>query len=228
MTKTEQTYNIIKKIILQNGILPGERLYLNDLSKKLSVSSTPLREAMNRLVQDGYFCHTSNRGYVLRIITTREFEELYEYCMALETYAIGRAISNITSSALAELHDNIEIYRSLTDRRERFIVNNQFHLKITSLSGNGVILKSLSGVLEKIILKWKVENLVHSRGSLPFDEHMAIYSSLEEKNEGEAVRNMHNHIRNTKNSVLRELKMKENLFLNTINPLTQVSNDTSK
>jgi hypothetical protein len=56
---------------------------------------------------------------------------------------------------------------------------------------------------------------------------MAIYSSLEEKNEVEAVKNMRDHIRNTKNSALRELKMKENLFLNTIN-LRQVSSETSK
>jgi DNA-binding GntR family transcriptional regulator len=39
MTKTVQVYNILKEFIFKNQILPGERIYLENLSAKLNISS---------------------------------------------------------------------------------------------------------------------------------------------------------------------------------------------
>jgi len=75
MTKTVQVYNILKEFIFKNQILPGERIYLENLSAKLNSSPTPLREALNRLVQEGYFSHSSNRGYTLRVIANSDVEK---------------------------------------------------------------------------------------------------------------------------------------------------------
>jgi DNA-binding GntR family transcriptional regulator len=216
MTKVLQAYNIIKEFIFENKIHPSERLYLESLSKRLKISLTPLREALNRLVQEGYVAHNSHRGYILKVITTDEVEKLYEFCEALQTYAVERAVYNVAPSDLADLKENLLRYKKIIEEsysRERFLINNEFHLKITRLGGNEFIVESLERILEKLVLKWKLENIAHGRGPAAYDEHMAIYTSLERRDAGSAITNMRNHIINTKTDVLKILKMREGLFV---------------
>lgn len=215
MTKTVQVYNTIKEFIFQNQILPGERIYIENLSESLKISTTPLREALNCLVQEGYVSHNSNRGYTLKVITNSEVEKFYEFCEAIEVYAIERAVENITPADLADLEKNLLCYRKSIEEnysRERFLINNEFHLKIAKLSGNEIIVENLKGILEKIVWKWKLDNIAHGRGPQAYDEHMAIYKSLENRDKQEAIIALRTHITNTKNSVKRLLNMRETLF----------------
>jgi len=215
MTKTMRTYNTVKEFILENRIHPGERIYIQDLSKRLNISTTPLREALNRLVQEGFVNHNSHRGYVLQVLTIGEVEKLYEFSEALETYAIGCAVKNVTPSHLADLQENLSRYKKSIEKsysRERFVINNEFHLKIARLSGNEFIAEHVERILEKIALKWKLENVAQGRGPVVYDEHMAIYTSLERFDAESAIFNMRNHIINAKKDVLKILRMKEDLF----------------
>ncbi len=214
--KTVQVYNTLKDFILTYQILPGERIYLESLSKSLKISPTPLREALNRLVQEDYVTHVSNRGYTLRVITSDEVEKLYEFCEALETFSIERALSNFSESTLAELRENLSKYRRLVEgnfAQERWLVNNQFHIKIAELSENGIIVANLTQAFEKLLLKRKIENLTQGeRGPEAYKEHERIYNSIEKRDAAGAVENMRIHIIHAKQYVLHYLKEKENLF----------------
>jgi DNA-binding GntR family transcriptional regulator len=214
--KTVQVYNKIKDFIFTHQIIPGERIYLEILSKNLKISPTPLREALNRLVQEGYVTHVSNRGYTLSVITSDEVGKLYEFCEALETYTIVQALGNFTESALAELRENLAQYKRLVEGNfsiERWLVNNNFHIKIAELSGNGIIVANLTQAFEKLLLKRKIENLTQGeRGPEAYKEHEAIYNSIEKRDAAGAVANMRIHIIHAKQFVLRNLKEKENLF----------------
>ena len=52
-TLSEQIYQLLKQDILSQKIGFGEKLINRDLQKKYGVSSTPIRDAINRLYQDG-------------------------------------------------------------------------------------------------------------------------------------------------------------------------------
>jgi DNA-binding GntR family transcriptional regulator len=174
-----------------------------------------LREALNRLVQEGYVSYNSNRGFILQSISTAEVEMLYEFCEALETYAIKRTVEKIAKSDLAYLKENLLKYRKINAgeySKERFLINNEFHIKIASLSGNEYIVKSLALTLERLVLKWMIENIQYGRGSSGYNEHMAIYDALERRDAKSAVGNMRSHIINTKKSVLEYLKGRDDLF----------------
>jgi DNA-binding GntR family transcriptional regulator len=215
MTKTVTTYNILKNHILSNQILPGERIYLENLSGKLNISVTPLREALNRLVQEGLIYHDSHRGYRIRIIKTSEVEQLYEFCEALETHAIKLSVQRITPSDLNELKENLVRYKNSIEKeysRERLAINLEFHLKIAKISRNDLIVQNLEKAFEMLVWIWKLENLMLGRGPEAYDEHMAVYNSLERGDVTSAVSDLHNHIINTKKTVLRILSEKEALF----------------
>src|SRR6184192_3664132 len=95
-----RVYNQFKNLILCNEILPGQKLHHQHLSERLGVSRTPVREALTRLVQEGYVTFLPNRGFTCKEIRMQEAEELYELREALEAFSVEKAIANLTDSAL--------------------------------------------------------------------------------------------------------------------------------
>ncbi|HSG95230.1 MAG TPA: GntR family transcriptional regulator, partial [Afifellaceae bacterium] len=57
---------------------PGERLNESDLSKGLGVSRTPLREALNRLVAEGYLAFRPGQGFFCRGLSPSDLFDLYD------------------------------------------------------------------------------------------------------------------------------------------------------
>src|SRR6201988_5480501 len=98
-----RVYAQIKNLILSNEVLPGQKLHHQELSERLGVSRTPVREALTRLVQEGYVSLLPNRGFTCKEIRLQEAEELYDLREALEAFAVEQAVRNLTDSGLRQL-----------------------------------------------------------------------------------------------------------------------------
>jgi len=61
-----RVYNQIKNLILSNEVMPGQKLHHQHLSERLGVSRTPVREALTRLVQQGYVSLSTESGFYLQ------------------------------------------------------------------------------------------------------------------------------------------------------------------
>src|ERR671918_1235958 len=105
-----RVYSQIKNLILCNEVLPGQKLHHQDLSERLGVSRTPVREALTRLVQEGYVSFLPNRGFTCKEIRMQEAEELYELREALEAFALEKAIATLTDQALHDLRTKMNAY----------------------------------------------------------------------------------------------------------------------
>src|SRR5919108_2792229 len=105
-----RVYDQIKNLILCNEVLPGQKLHHQELSERLGVSRTPVREALTRLVQEGYVSLLPNRGFTCKEIRIQEAEELYDLREALEAFAVEKAIENLTGGALDALREKMRLY----------------------------------------------------------------------------------------------------------------------
>src|ERR1041385_3870626 len=105
-----RVYAQIKNLILCNEVLPGQKLHHQELSERLGVSRTPVREALTRLVQEGYVSLLPNRGFTCKEIGLQEAEELYELREALEVFGVQKAIENMTDAAVDQLAQKLERY----------------------------------------------------------------------------------------------------------------------
>src|SRR5690606_12099784 len=76
---------------LAGEFAPGERMYELELSEKLKVSRTPIREALKSLAGEGLLDHVPNRGYYVRAYSVDDIVEAYEIRAALEGLAARRA-----------------------------------------------------------------------------------------------------------------------------------------
>ena len=97
---TEEAYQQIKGFILRSEIYPRQKIIIEDLSKQMGISRTPIREAMSRLVKEGYVNQIWNRGFFVKEITVEEVEELYGAREALEPYLAEQAAGRATPAQI--------------------------------------------------------------------------------------------------------------------------------
>lgn len=87
-TLSEQIYQILRADILSQRIPLGEKLTLKNLKEQFGVSSTPIREALTRLTEEGLVNHYSNIGVNVISLTERDLVELYQFMGDLDRLAI--------------------------------------------------------------------------------------------------------------------------------------------
>ena len=208
-----RVYNEIKNLILCNKILPGQKLHHQQLSERLGVSRTPVREALTRLVQEGYVSFLPNRGFTCKEIRMQEAEELYELREALEAFTVERAIANLTDSALRGLRAKINSYgRDVQNRftRERLVYDQDVHLAIAELAGNETLKNMLSHVFERIVLKRRTDGLYDpARGITAHQEHLRLLEAMEHRDANGAVAIVRGHIQAGQKNVMSDLKQRQ-------------------
>jgi DNA-binding GntR family transcriptional regulator len=207
-----RVYVQIKNLILCNEVLPGQKLHHQELSERLGVSRTPVREALTRLVQEGYVSLLPNRGFTCKEIRLQEAEELYDLREALEAFAVERAIENLTDKALDQLSVKMDLYGQDVRKhfsRERLLYDQEFHLDIARLSANETLIKTLAQVFERIILKRRTDSLYDpARGLLAHQEHLRLFQAMKQRDVAKAVAITRAHIRAGKENVIADLKQR--------------------
>lgn len=109
LTLSEQVYNILKEDILAGNIQAGDRLVNRDLQERFKVSSTPVRDAINKLYQDGLIKEVTKTGAKLIDFDFADAEEINEFICFLSCKALMLSARN---------GDSEEVMRRLTAHQE--------------------------------------------------------------------------------------------------------------
>ena len=76
----------IRSNIYSGKYLPGQRLVVREISEELGVSHTPVKDALNRLVSEGYVVALPRRSMVVREYSNIEFIDNYDQRLMIELY----------------------------------------------------------------------------------------------------------------------------------------------
>ena len=211
VSMTEQIYLKLKDLIVKEQLIPGQKLGHEDLSKILNVSHTPIREALNRLVQEGFVSKVLRRGYYLNEIKVDEAEELYIFRETIEQYTIENAITSKDTTLERDLMAIMKKYQCEIQKGmsvERRQVDREFHLRITEASGNRFVKKTLEQIFDRLILKRRLEGFIQ-RGKEVYEEHEILLECLRKKDRGKAKETMRNHIRKGMENFLKHYRPKQ-------------------
>lgn len=108
----EQIYSILKEDIISGKIAFNEMLTNRDLQKRFDVSSTPIRDAINRLYQDGLVENITKAGAKVMCFNRTRLLELNEMMMVINISAIEFAMLKGQNAALhKDLETAIKIQR---------------------------------------------------------------------------------------------------------------------
>ncbi|HVL43680.1 MAG TPA: GntR family transcriptional regulator [Acidovorax sp.] len=188
-------YATLRDMAIAYQFKPGERLSEIELAERLGVSRTPVREALTRLVTEG-FLQTATRGYMRRPLDVQETLDLYEARVAIERECLRLALERATDAQLQEARAYLEDSRSVADStpvQQLVELDEGFHLRIADMAGNSELRRMLLSLNERIrFIRWiDMENV--GRDSTQH-EHQDILQALTARDAALSERLLSGHI----------------------------------
>ncbi len=178
----EEVYTTLQTWIIEGVYRPGETIRDQDLADALGVSRTPVREALQRLQDEGFVETATNRWTRVATLDLDEVRHLYPIIWSLELLAISLAQHRLTSRDLVSMHEaNARLHEALTtkDAVAASKADYDFHQIFIEQSANPDLIRILHEV--KIRLRWLevayFRELVVAIQSIR--EHEAILDALE-------------------------------------------------
>jgi len=191
----DRVYEVVKSMAITYSIRPGERINEVDLAKQLNVSRTPLREALNRLVTEGFLTTRFNKGFFARRLDPNEVFNLYEFRSVAEAGATAIACERATDDELRAIEHFVLASK---DTKADVLATNllkldeQFHERLASATHNDEFVRTIQGINARVhFVRWiDMQNRrVHTQ-----DEHLQIVRALQKRDCDRAVRLMRQHI----------------------------------
>jgi DNA-binding GntR family transcriptional regulator len=213
----ERTYGQIKRMILAGTLRPGEKLAERDLSRRLKVSRTPLREALSRLVQEGLVENRPRRGHYVKSVDAKEVEDLYDLREVLEKHAIRLAVHRLTDTDIVEL----EQLRRTLRRYARDPVQGEaeqrdglrLHELIVRAARSDLLVEMLVKLYDRLRMFVWIDAIYADEASVTRREHEDIIDAAKARDEKLLLRLMQQHLRRSKDNVLRALRARPSLAL---------------
>ncbi|MDO4323843.1 MAG: GntR family transcriptional regulator [Lachnospiraceae bacterium] len=203
---SQEIYSRLKWEILNMTIKPGAFITEQNLARQYQMSKTPVREALNRLAADELVTVLPHKGYVVTEISYGELLEIFQFREILEVAAVELAMQRITKEQLEQLKELSEEMPEVNfDNgyiKVNTPVNDRFHSYLVSISNNSLFMQTHARVMEKlyrVLLMDTQESKVHAIRT----EHMELVALMIEGNKSGACDYMREHIRRTKDRVLK-------------------------
>ena len=96
-------YDYLQRQMKQGALLPGSVLDLKAISRKLGISSTPLRDSLIRLEAEGYLTIHPRSKVVINTLELADFPFLYEIMGGLEYTVIAASMAAYTPEIIARM-----------------------------------------------------------------------------------------------------------------------------
>jgi DNA-binding GntR family transcriptional regulator len=126
-------YGELRRRLMAGAFLPGQRLREEHIASELSVSRTPVRNAIERLAADGLVKRDGRRGTVVLGWLDRDINEAFELRLLLEPYAARAAAMRATPEQIDLLEQmNERMLRAVESDDPEHVdqvqqLNNRFH-----------------------------------------------------------------------------------------------------
>jgi GntR family carbon starvation induced transcriptional regulator len=95
-TRTSAVYRVLRQDILCGKLTPAAKLLIDEISQRYGVTSTPIREALNQLVTEGFVQKVDQKGFFVAQVSRRELSELTNTRCWVESIALREALAHRT------------------------------------------------------------------------------------------------------------------------------------
>ena len=198
--EVDRVYRLLKSWLIDCELSPGELLAEVDLARRCRTSRTPVREACNRLVQDGWIISLRNRGYQVTPVSIKDLLETYEYRKVLECFGAEKTAQIASSAQLAGLRDILAVESDKAAEVEKVIeASDAFHLAIAEIANNAKVTAQLRLTLEH---QHRIDRLSAQR-ERSWIPHGEILAALDARRPAEARYAMATHIDFARDRMLR-------------------------
>lgn|GEM_PF-1329741 len=174
-----------------------------ELSEKLSVSRTPLREALHRLELFGLVQRGQGRGVIVPAMSVQEMENISRTRERLEgliVYTVGQryAAGEVSLEGLERINRRVQAFRDIEDIEGLLDAGLAFHVELRRLANNSFASQLLAQTLLRLERYRHLVIGIEERGSDIHAEHETILACLRAKDSEGAEREMRRHLSNAR------------------------------
>ena len=199
-TKSDFAYTRVRELILSGALEPGSVINQAVLAKEIGISTTPLREALRRLKQQGLVELDAHRDARVTQLDAEEARDLLEVRRSLDPMAASLAAERRTKQDLAEMRASLEGLDALPSNPTvtQLIAHRRFHTAVYRASHNALLIEMLDGLWDTADRYrrhgLRVERSPEER-AMKANEHTLLFQAIVEGDTETAADVMRAHIR---------------------------------
>jgi DNA-binding GntR family transcriptional regulator len=206
----QKAYQILKNMIMERQLLPGEKIPQERLAQELGISRTPLVSALKFLEQEKLVEAKPRRGYFVRLFTKKDLVSIFELREVLEGLAARRAAQRINPADAKKISGFFQSFSDaseITDMKAYAQEDRRFHWFIIE-TGAKEFLRSILETYNIMSLSYQShssEGLVRPPNET-IPEHRAIIEAIIRRESDAAENLMRQHLRRSMNAVKDEIE----------------------
>lgn len=190
----EQVYEYLREQMRRGEILPGSAIDMEETSKKLGVSKTPLRDALLQLEMEDFVTILPRRMVIVNSLTEHDIRNYYEIIGSLESMALLKAFDALKPSdidTLQRLNDGMKGAIAANDFDTYYEKNLVFHSGFLNLCGNDSLVKLVNNLKKRLYDFPRPKGFVKEWEESSILEHQALIDLLRAGRRQDAA----NHLR---------------------------------
>jgi DNA-binding GntR family transcriptional regulator len=194
----DQVYYALREKIVQGELQPGDSIFEAKIARELNISRSPVREAVRALEKEGLLVIDEKSKITIYKPTMKDFEDIYECRMALESLAARLTTRLASDKELEEIEKSVVNPTPYLDgdegRKELIQVNGHFHELIIQYSQNRRLMKQLRD-LNSLSHYYRTLNFQgENREWTVYNEHKEVIDQMLRRDEEKASLMMKKHL----------------------------------
>lgn len=182
--------------IFSGKIRPGERLNESELSRQLSISRAPIREALQQLLEQGIVVSVARRGMFVVSLDQEDIQKINSLRLVLESEALRLARRFASSKDIQKLTGLVVKMENMDSAPtpDSVRVDIEFHRMIWKLAGNEYLEKMLTSLTAPLFANALLTHLRAEKQRMVLDSHRPLLVYLQGKSKESAEKLMFAHL----------------------------------
>lgn len=188
----------LRRAIGDGELAPGQQLNEMELSRSLGVSRGPLREAMQRLTQEGLLLSVRNRGVFVIEVTDDDVRDLYLARNAVERAAAARVIAGDPEAGANRLLEKVDEMSAAIDRGDTAALTETdvaFHALLVELSESPRLIRMHDTLMVETRMCMTALETRYASHSFRLEEHRDITEAIRDADQARVDRLLLEHMR---------------------------------
>jgi len=203
MNISEKTYHQLKAKIIANELVGA--ISENELCQELNVSRTPLREALFRLITEGWIEPSKNKTKTIKPITFSEIRDIFQIRKDIEIMVLNLSWENQSPQRYQAIKDKIEAGFQRQKTSLLLEADNELHEQLLSDCHNAIVTKTLSFIYDRLRMlrsdKMKSDSIIDSS-----EEHLKICDGIIARDIVQTREAIAQHVDNSYNRLFSSFK----------------------
>lgn len=200
----QKAYEKIKEMILFLEMKPGHKIFESEISERIKIGRTPVREALMMLENEKLVVSGNNKGFSVRSLSSKDIDEYFKMRILLEEFAIPLIIERITLSEIRLLEQNIEnTEEAIGEASLQKIIRHEtkFHEILYRATKSEILIDTISYLVDRFQWLRAIALSTEQEAQESLSDHKMIFEAIVDKDQRRIKKLFREHLQHGKRKV---------------------------